>query len=103
MRERTQEHLGVRGRTKREPGPLELGVKLDIVVELAVEDDRRAALRERLIRALVEIDDRESAVQKVDVAAGGRGEPAMRRVIRTAASHQLERARDALVGELASS
>ena len=76
---------------KRQPARFELRAQLAIVVDLAVEDDRVAAIgaEHRLMAVLGDVDDREAAVAE--------GEPAVRRVplarvVRSAHAHRVARA-----------
>ncbi len=62
--EAAEDHLGVGGAPERAPLPAQLLAKLDVVVDLAVEDElEKAVLRgEGLRRRLRQIDDREAPV-----------------------------------------
>jgi hypothetical protein len=54
-----QEHLGVTlGREHTTEAP-QLVSELDVVVDLTVDDEAPGAQRKRLVRALVQVDDRE--------------------------------------------
>src|SRR5262249_17032749 len=58
LRVHGEDNLGIRGRPKRVPQLDELGPKLDVVIDLAVEDDRIRPGRHRLMTGL-EVDDRQ--------------------------------------------
>src|SRR5690606_31415786 len=58
------EHLGVRARAEAVAGPLELLTELDVVEDLAVEDDQEGAvLVAEGLRAAGQVDDAQARVR----------------------------------------
>jgi hypothetical protein len=66
------DHLGIGLRAEPVAARLEPGAKLVEVVQLAVEDDlhRPIFVRHRLVRDVIEVDDREPTEAEADPAVG---------------------------------